>query len=100
MWPEPELFATFDKFWMPWSPADDALRIAADLIQVEGFPGVSSEIAKRFGWEARRINAALAYLKNRQIVTASETIGCMPWLVYWIDKTDATRRFVRSRAPS
>lgn len=100
VWPEPELFATFDRFWKPWNPADDALRISADLVQVEGFPGITSEIAERYGWDARRINPALAYLKNRQLVLASETVGCMPWLVYWIDKTDATRRFVRSRATS
>ncbi|MDP2096925.1 MAG: hypothetical protein Q8K50_24020, partial [Hydrogenophaga sp.] len=100
VWPEPELFATFDRFWKPWNPADDALRIAADLVQVDGFPGVTSNIAERYGWDARRINPALAYLKNRQIVLASESNGCMPWLVYWIDKTDATRRFVRSRASS
>lgn len=100
VWPEPELFATFDRFWKPWDPADDALRIAADLVQVEGFPGITAEIAERYGWDARRINPALAYLKNRQIVLASEVLGCMPWLVYWIDKTDATRRFVRSRASS
>lgn len=97
VWPEPELFATFDRFWKPWNPTDDALRIAADLVQVEGFPGITSEIAERYGWDARRLNPALAYLKNRQLVLASETVGCMPWLVYWIDKTDATRRFVRSR---
>lgn len=100
VWPEPELFATFDRFWKPWNPADDALRIAADLVQVEDFPGITSEIAERYGWNARRINPALAYLKNRQIVLASETVGCMPWLIYWIDKTDATRRFVRSRSSS
>lgn len=100
VWPEPELFATFDRFWKPWDPADDALRIAADLVQVEGFPGTTAEIAERYGWDARRINPALAYLKNRQIVLATEALGCRPWLVYWIDKTDATRRFVRSRASS
>lgn len=97
VWAEPELFATFDHYWKPWRPADDALRIAADLMQIEGFPGVTWEIAERYGWNARRMNPALAYLKTRQIVFASGTMGCMPWLVHWIDKTDATRRFVRSR---
>jgi hypothetical protein len=36
--PKDELFATFDKYWTDWDPADDALRIAADLVNDATFP--------------------------------------------------------------
>lgn len=94
---EPELFAIFDKYWREWSPADDALKLAVDLIQAEGFPSQVAEIASIYGWDARRMNPALAYLMSRRLVFASEALGTMPWLTHWIQKTDETRRFVRSK---
>jgi len=94
-----ELYATFDKYWMPWDPAEDALTIAADMLNTDGFPGSLQEIAQRYGWEPRRINPAVAYLVNRDAVMGSKTMGTAPWLVAWIQPKDgATRRFVRSRS--
>lgn len=93
-----ELFATFDKFWKPWDPAEDALKLAADLVNQAEFPGSLQEIAERYGWEPRRINPAVAYLINRNVIRGSKSVGTAPWLVAWIQPKDgATRRFVRSR---
>ncbi|CAN7706720.1 hypothetical protein [Mesorhizobium sp. LjNodule214] len=38
VWPNADLFAAFDKHFMPWSPEEDALRIAADLINGPSMP--------------------------------------------------------------
>ena len=92
--PEPELFASFDKFWRAWNPEDDAIKLALDLVQDPSFPSQAAEIATRYGWHARRLNPALAYLIS---ILYSEAIGTMPWLTHWVQKTDETRRFVRSR---
>jgi hypothetical protein len=96
--PKEELFATFDQFWKEWNPADDALRLAADLVNDKEFPRILPQIAECYGWEARRLNPAVAYLINRDIVSTSQVMGTQPWLIHWIEDTADTRRFVRSRS--
>lgn len=92
-----ELYATFDKYWMEWNPEEDALKIAADTLNDENFPSDVAQIAERYGWEPRRMNAALAYLQNREIIRERRVIGCQPWLISSVIPTPATRRFVKSR---
>lgn len=96
--PETELFASFDKHWRDWSPEQDAIKLALDLVQDTSFPSQSAEIAALYGWPPRRLNPALAYLINRKAILYSKAYGTMPWLTHWVQKTDETRRFARSRA--
>ena len=96
--PKDELFASFDQFWKEWNPAEDARRLAADLVNDKTFPRMLPEIGERYGWEARRLNPAVAYLINRQLVSASKVIGAQPWLTRDIEDTADTRRFVRNRS--
>jgi len=96
--PEESLFAKFDNCWKPWDPADDALRIAAGLVNDENFPDSPSEMASILGWPARRLNPALAYLCVRGLVRDVRAMDGTDFLAYRIDKTDATRRFVKSRS--
>ena len=98
VWPEDELFATFDRFWKPWNPSEDALTLAADMLNEEEFPTDPREIGKRYGWEPRRLNPAMADLINRKLVRDLKALDSGPWLTIHIEKTDATRRFVRSRS--
>ena len=97
VYPEAELFVRFDRFWMGWNPADDALRVAAGLVNDEDFPDSPAEIAKRFEWEPRRLNPALAYLSERGLVVALRAMNSGPWFLVAMHRTDATRRFVKSR---
>lgn len=98
VWPQDELFATFDRFWKPWNPGEDALKLAADMLNDEEFPTAPREIGQRYGWEPRRLNPAMAYLINRKVVRDLNATGSGPWLTVLIQKTDATRRFVKSRS--
>lgn len=98
--PVPSLFSTYDVFWKPWNPSDDALRLAADIHNDPAFPSEPQVIAKRYGWEARRLNAAISYLVERRLVQVRETIGERTFVCAAIKGTDATRRFVKSRADS
>lgn len=97
IYPEEELFVRFDKFWKPWDPAADALTIATHLNNDETFPTHPEEIARVLGWESRRLNPALAFLCQRKLVDERRMLDTGPWLVSSIRKTDATRRFVKSR---
>ena len=95
-YPEAELFATFDRFWMPWDPKVDALAMATDMVNDSEFPGSPEDIATRYGWDARRLNPAMAYLVNRKIARGLMTLNSGDWLVANIVRTDETRRFVKS----
>lgn len=98
IYPEDELFVTFDRFWMAWNPADDALQLAGDMLNDVSFPTDPAEIGRRYAWEARRLNPAMAYLINRKLVRSLKAMNGGPWLVVVIQKTDDTRRFVKSRS--
>jgi len=94
---KPELFAEFDRFFLGTNPRDDALRLAADMINDSNFPTQTPEIAKRYGWTARRINPAISYLLSRNLIRDSSELNSHPWITVWVDKTDETRRFVKSK---
>jgi len=95
---EDELFATFDRYWMPWDPAQDALKLATDMLNIEYFPTEPESIGEKYGWNPRRLNPALAYLVNRKIVNDCKALDGSFWLLYQLQKTAATRRFVKSRS--
>jgi TIR domain len=92
------LYAEFDKYFTQWNPEQDALRLAADLLNDEAFPRGSPEAAARYEWTPRRLNAAVTYLEDRKLIRSSQAMGTSPWVAFWIDATDATRRFVKSRS--
>jgi len=98
IWPKEELFTSFDQCWKNWNPAKDVRRLAAELVNDKAFPRILSEIAERYGWDTRRLNPAVAYLINREIVSTNRATGAQPWLTHWIEDTADTRRFVRSRS--
>lgn len=97
IFPEAELFVRFDKFWMGWNPEDDALRVASGLVNDDVFPSKPAEVARLFGWEPRRLNPALAYLSGRGLVRDIHALDGGHWLLAHMNRTDATRRFVKSR---
>jgi hypothetical protein len=56
------------------------------------------EMARLLGWPARRLNPALAYLCVRGLVRDVRAMDGTDFLAYRIDRTEATRRFVKSRS--
>ena len=63
-----EPYAALDHLWTAWHPPDGAPRLAADLGNDTTFPRGLSVIAERYGWEARHLNPAVAYLLSQKIV--------------------------------
>ncbi len=97
VFPKSSLFVAFDKFWMEWDPAEDALKLAADVVNDKEFPASVPEIATLYGWNCRRMNVALNYLVERNIVMDIKIISG-EWIMPRIHATAETRRFVRSRS--
>jgi hypothetical protein len=98
IWPKEELFASFDQYWKEWNPSKDARRLAADLVNDKAFPRVLPKIGEHYGWDARRLNPAVAYLINRELINTNRVMGAQPWLTLWIEDTAETRRFVRRQS--
>jgi hypothetical protein len=96
--PESELFVRMDRHFKPWNPEEDALRIAADLVNDEDASGGVPKLAERYGWDPRRMNPAVEYLVNRKLIAYGNEVGTHPWSRLWIRKTAATRRYVRDRS--
>lgn len=95
---EGALFAEFDRYWRAWKTADDALRLAADIMSDPKFPDNCEEIAKRYAWEPRRLNSTIYYLLERSLIVDYQGIGTVPWAVFRIVGNQNMRRFVKSRA--
>jgi TIR domain len=92
------LFVEFDKYWMPWNPADDALKLAVDIFNDPEFPSNCREITDRYGWEPRRLNPAITFLFERGILMDYGAMSTHPFaMIRVVGKVDELRRFVRSR---
>lgn len=83
-----------------WTPADDALRLAANLVKDVSVPSSPDQTAHCYGWELRRLNPAMTYLDEREAVRLSKGLGNSPYFGFEIRRTGTTRRFARSRAGS
>jgi TIR domain len=92
------LFAEFDRYWKPWDTADDALRLAADIMKDPKFPHECEKIASRYGWEPRRLNPVIHYMLERGLLMDYRAMGTQPWaIVRIVGRADAIRRFVKGR---
>jgi hypothetical protein len=96
--PLPALFVRFDPNWKDWNPAEDGLAMAAAMLNDAGFPTDPAQIDTRLGWGPRRLNPAIAYLEDRNLVRVLHAMDGSHYVCHHLAKTDATRRFVKSRA--
>jgi len=92
------LFAEFDRHWKPWDPREDAVKLAADVMNDPDFPADSKAITELYGWEPRRLNPAATYLFERDLLLEYKVIGTPEFeLIRIVGKPDELRRFLKSR---
>ena len=94
---EDVLFVAFDKYFKQWNPEEDALRIAADLVN-GAESGQVPRMAEKYDWTPRRMNPAVNYLISHRLVIPSPERGSRPWCRWSIHKNNSTGRFVRGRS--
>jgi len=92
------LFAEFDRHWKPWDPAEDALRLAADIVNDPEFPVDPQQIAERYGWQPRRLNPVVYYMLERGLIVDYQAMGMPSFAIVRIVGNQHTRRFVKSRS--
>lgn len=96
--PSRKLFAEFDQYWKPWNPSEDALQLAADLVNDPALPSDVGKLAEHYEWPARRINAAISFLEERGALNIQTFLGSAPFVASRVKATPQTRRFVRGRS--
>lgn len=92
------LFAEFDQYWMEWDPSQDALKLGADIMNDPSYQVTPEAMAERLGWEPRRLNSAINYLIDRNLIKIYKTLNSRPYVTIRLTKSDHLRRFVKSRA--
>lgn len=93
-----ELFVAFDPTCRPWIPSDDAVVLATKTMEAKGQWLAVAGMAAELNWKPRRMNPALHFLINRELVGYSEACGSYPWATNSIDGKAATRRWLRSKS--
>jgi hypothetical protein len=96
IWPKADLFVVFDADFMPWNPETDARDLAVHLLNLESDQADSSDAGAALGWEARRFNAAAAYLVSARVVKPIEHSGGDAYWPCGFILGDELLRFVRS----
>jgi len=92
------LFAEFDRYWKEWNPADDALKLAADIANDDDFPADCQQITDFYGWEPRRLNPAVTYLFERGMLVEYKVLGTPQFeMIRAVGKEDEIRRFLKGR---
>ena len=88
------LFAEFDRFYAGWDTKEDTKRIAIDMSSDKNFPTKPADIAKRYEWEMSRLEPALHWLREQEIVKIHNAIG--EGIGFCVEPNrSALRRFVR-----
>lgn len=96
-WPRVGLFVEFDRHFMDFDNAKDAVDLANRFVSSgNDVVVVSDNLADWFpDWPVRRLNSALAYLEDGKLIDCLNTFGQGPWRTSRVRITDRTLRFVR-----
>lgn len=96
IWPNADLFVTFDADFMDWNPESDARDLAVHLLNLATDHADAGQVAETLGWPPRRFNAAAAYLVSARIVEPIEYLGGENYWPCGFMMGDELLRFVRS----
>lgn len=92
--PHKRLFTRFDRYWKEWDPAKDAILIAQEVFQASSVN--TAKVAETLGWPPRRVNPALTYLMDRELVQVSREISSQ-FVASSMRSSDETRRFLKGQ---
>jgi hypothetical protein len=95
--PAEEFFARFDNLFMDWDPEADARVVAASLVSKGMQMQNAEEVAKQLGFEPRRMNPAIAWLRQRGLLDSrSHAVGDHDYIEYRLIPKPELRRFVKA----
>ena len=93
----PSLFVEFDRYFMGWDAVKDAVQIATGMANDTKFTASPEEIVKQYGWAHRRLNPALKYLVDEEVIHDTFAFGIQPLIIDSVQETSrsAIRKFLR-----
>jgi hypothetical protein len=95
--PRAELFFRTDPALHGWDPAQDAVALAAAMVNLARHDGVTlADVDKHLGWGPRRLNPAAEYLASYNYVNASRSMGSAPYSYNHALLSHRTRRFAQA----
>lgn len=89
------LYSEFDGFFMPWAPEKDALTVATLLMNGDKDARWLKELDEELQWGHRRLNPAVSWLLDRDLVTRPSESGDHPYMATYVQRSAATRRYVK-----
>jgi hypothetical protein len=99
IWPTSSFFVEFDKHFLGLDSKRDALAVAAFLVNQNCEGAHVQELAGQFPeWSTRRLNSALNYLDDANLVQSIKALDSSPHAMTALRINDRTRRFVRDHA--
>lgn len=96
VFPHNQLFWETDPAIRGWNPAEDAQSLSSLLVNSKQDGANIPSLDAQLGWGPRRINPAVTYLADHELVMASKALGTHPYACAWIKPTTKTRRFLRN----
>lgn len=90
-------FLIFDPIFMGWNPAEDAVKLAAELVNSDHGALSSAEACEQLEWSPRRLNPAVAVLINSGAVLESRAIDPQ-YISPSLRKNNRTARFARQHS--
>lgn len=97
IYPNETLFVAFDKFYGDNDPSEDGLVLAVALMNQFQEGVRTAALAEQLDWPARRLNPAINYLSERDLIHRTDALATGSYCTAAITPTHATRRFVASR---
>jgi hypothetical protein len=95
--PAEEFFARFDGIFMDWDPEADARVVAASLVSKGMQMQRAEEVAKQLGFEPRRMNPAIAWLRQSGLLDSRNyAVGDHDYIEYRLIPQAELRRFVKA----
>lgn len=90
------LLVDFDEAFMSFSPSEDALTVANQMVNSEERAVITGRLADELGWPPRRIDSAVCYLERVGAIEARHALASAPWRAVQLVRTDETLRFARN----
>lgn len=72
LWPQPEFFESFDRYFMSWDTETDAQRLSVHLLNLGTDRVETRDVAETLGWPPRRFNVAVTHLLMHGAVRAMQ----------------------------
>lgn len=96
LWPKASLFVEFDRHFLDFDNEKDAVALANWVVSQKIEMIKIDELAPHFPeWSQRRMNSALNYLDEANLIEAHKVLSPGPWVFMRLRVNDHTRRFVR-----